>query len=115
MTTSLFQCWSHTRDVTCPAGNLSGNRPRERYPVSRLAVEWLPSRSPASRPRKAESVMMLGELNNTAHEVARATLADLFEAQVRRTPESPAVLFDGGEFSYADLEARTNRLAHALI
>ena len=59
--------------------------------------------------------MMLEELNNTAHEVARATLADLFEAQVRRTPESPAVLFDGGAFSYADLEAQANRLAHTLI
>lgn len=49
----------------------------------------------------------------------RDTLAGLFEAQVRRTPHARAVTeAGGGEFhdlSYAELNARANRLAHKLI
>jgi amino acid adenylation domain-containing protein/non-ribosomal peptide synthase protein (TIGR01720 family) len=53
--------------------------------------------------------------NDTDHDVPAATLAQLFEAQVARTPDLPALLFDGGSLSYAELEVRANRLAHLLI
>ncbi|HET7867921.1 MAG TPA: amino acid adenylation domain-containing protein, partial [Burkholderiaceae bacterium] len=38
-----------------------------------------------------------------------------FEQQVRRTPESPALVFEDTTLSYAQLDAQTNRLAHHLI
>ncbi|MEZ0071311.1 amino acid adenylation domain-containing protein [Planotetraspora sp. GP83] len=55
------------------------------------------------------------EWNDTGHEVAPATLPRLFEDQVARTPDLPAVLFEGGSLTYAELEVRANRLAHLLI
>ncbi|HSE18131.1 MAG TPA: amino acid adenylation domain-containing protein [Pyrinomonadaceae bacterium] len=39
---------------------------------------------------------------------------EMFEQQVERHPESTAVVFDGARLSYAELNARANRLAHYL-
>ncbi|MET9440754.1 amino acid adenylation domain-containing protein [Streptomyces sp. NPDC006610] len=43
-----------------------------------------------------------------------ATLTDLFERQVRARPESVAVTSDGERLTYAELDARANRLARLL-
>ena len=58
---------------------------------------------------------MLTEWNATAREVPRATLPELFQAQVARTPEATAMLFEGVELSYGELNGRANRLARLLI
>ncbi|MBF6303181.1 hypothetical protein IU459_37690, partial [Nocardia amamiensis] len=42
---------------------------------------------------------------------AAATLVSLFEAQVARTPDSPAVTFEGTSLSYAEFAGRVHRLA----
>ncbi|MFG3399467.1 condensation domain-containing protein, partial [Streptomyces parvus] len=53
--------------------------------------------------------------NDTSVEVPSVSLAGLFEAQVCRAPEATAVFFAGTPVSYAELNARANRLAHWLI
>jgi amino acid adenylation domain-containing protein len=58
---------------------------------------------------------VLPEWQGAAAGVSGATLAELFEAQVARTPGLPAVLFDGGSFCYSELDAQANRLARWLI
>ncbi|MEC3981387.1 non-ribosomal peptide synthase/polyketide synthase [Amycolatopsis sp. H20-H5] len=62
-----------------------------------------------------EHELVLSAWNDTAHAVAPATLPDLFEAQAARTPDTTAVVFEGAELTYAQLDSRANQLAHWLI
>ncbi|MFD9959505.1 non-ribosomal peptide synthase/polyketide synthase [Amycolatopsis sp. NPDC058986] len=58
---------------------------------------------------------LLAEWNATGREVPAVSLPRLFEAQVSRTPDATAVVFEDERVSYADLNARANRLARWLI
>ncbi|MFJ4284001.1 non-ribosomal peptide synthase/polyketide synthase [Streptomyces massasporeus] len=58
---------------------------------------------------------VLTEWNDTHHDVADATVPELFQAQAARTPDRPAVLHAGRELTYGELNARANRLARLLI
>ncbi|MBZ5520986.1 MAG: amino acid adenylation domain-containing protein [Acidobacteriia bacterium] len=62
-----------------------------------------------------ERRMLLEEFNHTALAVPTATLPDLFDAQVARTPAALAVVHGRESMSYAELNERSNRLAHLLI
>ena len=53
--------------------------------------------------------------NATAHPLPETTLPLLFERQVERTPDAVALVFEDAALSYAQLNARANRLAHHLI
>jgi len=43
-----------------------------------------------------------------------ATIAQVFQARARETPDAPAVSFEGETLSYRGLDRRSNRLAHRL-
>ncbi|MEY9949769.1 amino acid adenylation domain-containing protein [Kitasatospora sp. GAS1066B] len=58
---------------------------------------------------------LLVDWNNDEREKPRVTLPELFEAQVRRTPDSMAVVFDGECLTYVEMNARANRLARLLV
>ncbi|WP_214516973.1 non-ribosomal peptide synthetase [Streptomyces violaceusniger] len=63
----------------------------------------------------AERRRMLVEWNDTARPVPDATLAELFRRQADRAPDVLALVSEDERVSYAELEARTNRLARYLI
>ena len=64
----------------------------------------------------AERHRVIHEFNATeAPRPAGACIHELFASQVARSPEAVAVIFENSELSYAELNARANRLAHHLI
>ncbi|RCG27020.1 amino acid adenylation domain-containing protein [Sphaerisporangium album] len=73
-----------------PVGDLEPLAPEERR---RILVEW----------------------NDTAHDVPPLTWPEMFAEQVRLRPGSVALVFGDARLTYAELDERANRLAHALI
>ncbi|HEX2187734.1 MAG TPA: amino acid adenylation domain-containing protein [Longimicrobiaceae bacterium] len=63
---------------------------------------------------EAERAQLLEEWNATAAEFPRATFHAMFADQAARTPEARAVVSGGEELTYAELDRRSNRLAHHL-
>src|SRR5262249_22134281 len=57
---------------------------------------------------------ILAEWNATAHAVPAATLPELFAAQVTKTPNATAVVFEDQRLTYGELDAHANQLAHHL-
>ena len=63
-----------------------------------------------------ERSRILYDWNQTAVEFDRtATVASLFAAQVERTPDASALVFEAEELSYRELDERATRLAHHLV
>jgi amino acid adenylation domain-containing protein len=94
--------------------------------VERIAERWVRVlEALAGAPQtRCSAVSVLGETerrtvladwNDTAADVPAATAPELFAAQVTRTPDATAVVSGGVELTYAELDARTNRLARYLV
>src|ERR1700741_1958020 len=65
---------------------------------------------------EAERRLVVEEWNASAAEYPRdACIHSLFEGQAGRTPDAVAVEFADESLTYAELNARANRLAHHLI
>ena len=72
------------------------------------AITAIPLLSPDERHR------LLDEWNDTAIELSTPPVHESFEAQVERTPDTVAVVFEDRQLTYAELNAHANRLAHRL-
>ncbi|HEU4882586.1 MAG TPA: condensation domain-containing protein, partial [Longimicrobium sp.] len=65
---------------------------------------------------ESERRLVLEEWNRTEAEYPRGLcIHQLFEAQVRRTPDAVALISGGQALTYAELNARANRLARRLV
>ncbi|WP_168713989.1 non-ribosomal peptide synthetase [Streptomyces sp. A1136] len=63
---------------------------------------------------EVERRQVLEEWTGVRHEIGEHTLTDRFEEQVRLHPHARAVVFEGRELSYAELNTHANRLARHL-
>lgn len=64
---------------------------------------------------EAEVQALLHDANRTAVPYDRAqTIVSAFAAQVARTPDATALVFEGQTLTYAELATNANRVAHAL-
>ncbi len=64
---------------------------------------------------ETERQQLLVEWNNTWSEYPQdKCIHQLFEEQVERTPDAVAVVFEGEQLTYLELNARANQLAHYL-
>ncbi|PYC87413.1 non-ribosomal peptide synthetase [Streptomyces tateyamensis] len=73
-------------------------------PIGRLALS-----------DRAEQERLLALGAGEAARIPVSTLPQLFEVQVARSPEETALVFEGTRLSYAELDARADRLARLLV
>ncbi|MET8573191.1 AMP-binding protein, partial [Streptomyces sp. NPDC004783] len=64
---------------------------------------------------ESERALVLERWNESASVVEELTFPELFEERVARAPESVALVCGDVELSYAELNARANRLARVLV
>ncbi|MFD9134802.1 amino acid adenylation domain-containing protein [Streptomyces bottropensis] len=77
---------------------------RPETPVARLEL---------MSPEEYRQVVL--DWNDTTHTVPADTWPAMFAEQVRQRPDAVALVFEGEELTYAELDSRANRLAHALL
>ncbi|MFJ8234100.1 amino acid adenylation domain-containing protein, partial [Streptomyces sp. NPDC094448] len=63
----------------------------------------------------AERDRLLEDWNATARDVEPTSVVELFSAQVARTPDAEALIFEDTVLTYAELDERSNRFARLLI
>ncbi len=58
---------------------------------------------------------LLERAGNSVPYERESSVAEVFESRVREQPGSLAIIYDGGELTYQELDQRANRVAHALM
>ncbi|MEL6558755.1 MAG: amino acid adenylation domain-containing protein, partial [Bacteroidota bacterium] len=67
---------------------------------------------------ESEKQRLLSEFNNTIVSLSSTTgetIVNLFAAQVGKSPDSTAIIFEGKKLSYQELDIRSNQLARHLV
>nr|QEO73952.1 condensation domain-containing protein [uncultured bacterium] len=64
---------------------------------------------------EVERHQVLVEWNRTTRDMPPALYPEVFAEQARRTPDATALVFHETAMTFAELDARTNRLAHHLL
>ncbi|WP_428744953.1 amino acid adenylation domain-containing protein [Tenacibaculum sp.] len=64
--------------------------------------------------REEEKQKVLYEFNDTAHDFPETTLPNLFAKQVAKVPEKVALVYQDKELTFAELNEKSNQLAHYL-
>ncbi|MEU4743082.1 amino acid adenylation domain-containing protein [Actinosynnema sp. NPDC023658] len=64
---------------------------------------------------EAERHQVLVEWNRSDVDLPSTLYPEVFAEQARRTPEATALVFQGSSSTFAELDARVNRLAHYLL
>lgn len=62
-----------------------------------------------------ERELLLRDVNRTEEPAAHQTVVDLFEEQVRKSPDAIAVSGEDGQLTYQELSDRTGRVARRLV
>jgi amino acid adenylation domain-containing protein len=70
------------------------------------------SRLPLLTSRERQTLLV--DWNDTTKSFPSLRIHELFEAQVERSPDHPALVFRGQQLTYAQLNARANQVAHRL-
>lgn len=76
---------------------------------SAATISSLPLLTPAEREQ------IVSQCNDTKVDYGVQSVLSLFEAQAARTPDETAVVFEGQQLSYRELDGRANQLAHHLL
>ena len=97
------------------AAELAAHQRRFRTLVERL-IDANPDLPLATHPVATpdELTLVLDKFNQTTHTVPPTTLIGPIEAQAARTPNATALEYGDASLTYAELNARANRLAHHL-
>ncbi len=113
-TTGLNTTWEYSTELFEPATVL---RMSEHFRSLAESAAANPERriSQLSMLGDAERAKVLVSWNTPSAPTGEAeSIKELFEAQVQRTPDAPAVSFEGARISYAELNRRANRVAWML-
>ncbi|HEY9061411.1 MAG TPA: amino acid adenylation domain-containing protein, partial [Pseudobacteroides sp.] len=80
----------------------------------RELLEVIPENKEISLRSEDKDIMLMKEYNNTREEITPTTLTRLFNEQVKRVPYKEAVRFQDESISYAELDRKSNQVAHYL-